>query len=93
MNDLTISKIELLELQIENVERSGFFTEKQIDALVFPLRQELETLKKQIELYGMTYENYREGTVKHTELFSQMISPALKNTWKSLGMNGQMATT
>lgn len=93
MNDLTISKIELLELQIENVERSGFFTEKQIDALVFPLRQELETLKKQVELYGMTIEQYKEGEVKHNELFSQMPSPALLNTWKSLGMNGQMANT
>ena len=40
--DLLTSKIELLEEQIENIERSGFFTESEIDRAVVSLRSELE---------------------------------------------------
>ena len=40
--DLLTSKIELLEEQIENIERSGFFTENEIDRAVVSLRSELE---------------------------------------------------
>lgn len=36
------SKIDLLEDQIENLERSGFFTEAEIDRAVVSLRSELE---------------------------------------------------
>jgi hypothetical protein len=43
--DLLISKIELLEEQIENIERSGFFTEMEIDRAVVSLRSELELYK------------------------------------------------
>jgi hypothetical protein len=39
-------KIALIEEQIENLERSGYFTEKEMDRLSFPLRDELEALKK-----------------------------------------------
>jgi hypothetical protein len=39
-------KIALLEEQIENLERSGYFTEKEMDCLSFTLRNELESLKK-----------------------------------------------
>lgn len=44
--DLLKSKIELLEAQILNFEKSGFFTEKEIDRLSAPLRLELEILNK-----------------------------------------------
>lgn len=91
MSDLIISKIELLESQIENFERSGFFTEKEMDRLTFPIREELRSLKKQINLYGMTTQSYNEGKRKHEHYFSQMVSPALLNTWKSLGMNSSIA--
>lgn len=40
--DLLTSKIELLEEQIENLERSGFFTENEIDRAAISLRSELE---------------------------------------------------
>ena len=43
-DNLLKSKIELLEEQIANLERSGFFTEKEIDRLSAPLKVELETL-------------------------------------------------
>lgn len=66
MSDDTLhSKIELLEEQVENIERSGHFTEPEIDRLVFPLRQELESLKKQVPMYGMTEESYNEGKELH----------------------------
>lgn len=39
-------KIELLEEQISNYERSGFFTELEINKFTAPLYMELETLKK-----------------------------------------------
>lgn len=47
-NDNLRSKIELLEDQIENVERSGFFTEKEIDRATFSLRQEKQAFEKQL---------------------------------------------
>lgn len=93
MIDLIIPKIELLELQIENVERSGFYTEQQIDSLVLPLKENLESLKNQINLHGMTLEEYKEGRNKHQFYFSQMKSPALLNTWKTLGMNASIAAS
>ncbi len=86
-NDIIHSKIELLEEQIENTERSGYFTESEIDRLSFPLREELETLKKQLNLYGMDQEKYNEGVKMHRHYFSQMHSPALVNTCKLFGMN------
>jgi hypothetical protein len=44
-NNLLSSKIELLEEQIENLERSGFFTEAEIDHASSSLRAELARLK------------------------------------------------
>lgn len=38
------SKIDLLQEQLENFERSGFFTEKEIDTLTRPIVSELERL-------------------------------------------------
>lgn len=86
-NDIIYSKIELLEEQIENFERSGYFTEKEIDRLSYPIRSELAILKSQISIYGMTIEKYQEGKKIHNQCFSQMHSPAFKNTCKLLGMN------
>lgn len=80
------SKIELLEEQIENFERSGYFTESEIDRFSVPLREELESLKKQINLYGMDQEKYNEGVKMHRYYFAQMHSPALVNTCQVLGM-------
>lgn len=86
-NDILHSKIELLEEQIENIERSGHFTEKEIDRLSAPMHEELINLKKQIPLYGMTPHSYNEGRKIHSLWFSQQPSPALKNTWNALGRN------
>lgn len=85
-NDIIHSKIELLEEQIENIERSGYFTEKEMDRLSAPLREELENLKKQLNLYGMDQASYNEGVKMHRYYFAQMHSPALVNTCKILGM-------
>lgn len=43
--DLIHSKIELLYEQIENLEKSGFFTEEEMDRLSSPLRIELALMK------------------------------------------------
>jgi hypothetical protein len=45
--NLIDSKIELLEDQLENIERSGFFTEKEIDKASFSYRMELIAYKCQ----------------------------------------------
>lgn len=47
-NEILASKIDLLQEQIDNIEKSGFYTEKQIDKLVYPLCKELDSLKKQL---------------------------------------------
>jgi hypothetical protein len=39
------SKIDLLIDQIANIERSGFFTEEEVDRMSFCYKMELETLK------------------------------------------------
>ena len=45
-DNLLTSKIELLEEQIENIERSGFFTEAEIDRTSKSLRAEPVRLKQ-----------------------------------------------
>ncbi|MEZ0182624.1 hypothetical protein AB9T89_10290 [Flavobacterium oncorhynchi] len=47
-NDIIKSKIDLLQEQIDNLERSGFFTEKEMDNATFSLRQEKEAFEKQL---------------------------------------------
>lgn len=47
-DELLQSKTELLQDQIESIERSGFFTEKEIDRMTSPLREELKSLQKQL---------------------------------------------
>lgn len=78
-NDILQSKIELLEEQIENIERSGYFTEKDIDRLSFPIREELEQMKIQLanshidefgEKYGISPEERIEGNRIHNELWA-----------------------
>lgn len=85
-NDIIHSKIELLEEQIENIERSGYFTEMQIDKESAPLRQEIKTLQSQINLYGMSQQDYNEGVKMHRYHFAQMHSPALVNSCRILKM-------
>ena len=46
-NETLISKIELLQEQIESLEKSGFFTEKEMDKLSSPLRTELNLFQTQ----------------------------------------------
>ena len=45
LEDLLISKIELVQEQIESLEKSGFYTEKEMDQRSYPLRRELELLQ------------------------------------------------
>lgn len=44
-DEIVTSKIELLEEQIANIERSGFYTEQEINKLTYPLVIELSTLR------------------------------------------------
>lgn len=48
-NDILKSKIELLQEQIDNLERSGFFTEKEMDRATISLRQEKEVFENQLK--------------------------------------------
>jgi hypothetical protein len=69
-NETLISKIELLQEQIDNLEKSGFFTEKEMDKLSSPLRLELNLLQTQKmalenEIFG---ENQRILGVSPTDL-------------------------
>jgi hypothetical protein len=66
-----INRIELIEAQIENVKHSGHFTEKK-STNIYPLEMELESLKTQFDVFGMTYDQYVEGKEGTRTLFSQM---------------------
>ncbi len=85
-NDTITQRIDLLQEQIDNLEKSGFFTEKEMDKLAFPLRQELTSLKKQLndayvdeaaKQYGLTPEQMVEGRRVFSELWAKI--DALKN--------------
>lgn len=80
-NDTIASKIELLKEQIQNLENSGHFTEKEIDSQSYPLYQELEDLKRQLTHsnideagtnYGLTAEQMEEGRRIFSEIWKQL---------------------
>ena len=48
--ELIASKTDLLQEQIDNLEKSGFFTEKEMDRLSSPYRMELAVLKSASEM-------------------------------------------
>lgn len=79
-NDTLIPRIELLQEQIHNLENSGFFTEKEMDKLASPLRDELEALKKQLTAsnlneagleYGLTPVEMQEGRRMFIEIWKK----------------------
>ena len=78
--DTITPRIELLQEQIENLEKSGYFTEKETAAAA-PLRMELASLKAlestremalAIQNYGMTLESYTEGLKAFNEAFAKL---------------------
>jgi hypothetical protein len=82
-NDTLAQRIDLLQDQINNLEKSGHFTEKEMDSQSFPLRQELESLKRQLyssnldESLGITAKQMSEGRRVFNELWAKI--DALKN--------------
>jgi hypothetical protein len=87
-NDTLTPKIELLQEQIESIEKGGFFTEKEIETKAAPLRMALAILKHQKSLYelnnvlkfGMSLEQFLEGTRAFNECFAQMPKLPKKTT-------------
>ena len=82
-NDTLASKIELLQEQIHNLQYSGHFTEKEIDTQSYPLRQELEALKRQLThsnineagfYHGLTPIQMEEGRRVFSEIWKQLDS-------------------
>ena len=76
-NDTIAPRIDLLQEQIDNLEKSGYFTEKEMDKLAFPLRDELESLKRQltnkaVNGYGLTAEQMKEGSRIFNGLWSKL---------------------
>ena len=80
-NDTITPRIELLHEQIHNLENSGFFTEKEIDNQSYPLRQELEVLKRQLTHsnideagtnYGLTPVQMEEGRRIFSNIWKQL---------------------
>jgi hypothetical protein len=80
-DDLLKSKIDLLQEQIDSIEKSGFYTEKEIDSKVYPYRIELEILKyqlsfsklsKSIHKYEINLIQIAEGASKFRECVAKM---------------------
>lgn len=80
-NDTITPRIELLQEQIESIERSGHFTENEIDSKAAPLRMELASLKilqstraltVAMRNYGMTLDSYIEGQKAFNEAFAKL---------------------
>lgn len=55
----TLSKIEFLEEQIEEITNSGFFTEREIDRLSHPLLLEMYRLKNQTIAKGQPVKEHK----------------------------------
>jgi prefoldin subunit 5 len=66
-DELLQHKIDLLQEQIDNLERSGFFTEKEMDNAVRSLRVELETYK-----LSKAFSNFKKALNSANENFSTM---------------------
>ena len=80
LEDLLISKIELVQERIESLEKSGFYTEKEMYQRSYPLRRELELLQSQISItetsktaanYGISIEKMIEGRKRFNECFAK----------------------
>lgn len=80
-NDTLAPRIELLQEQIDNLEKSGYFTENEMDKLAFPLREELEALKRQLQVsnldesgkaFGISPEQMSEGRRIFSEIWKQL---------------------
>ena len=80
-NDTIAQRIDLLQEQIDNLEKSGFFTEKEMDNLSCPLRQELSSLKKQftdvfveyaVQYFNLSSTQIEEGRTVFNELWNAL---------------------
>jgi hypothetical protein len=80
-------KIALLEDQIENIERSGYFTEKEIDRASFSLRDELESLKKKINNTDSEYQKPKLVIIgRHfSDILDETMIKSLKFSWNKGG--------
>ena len=80
--DTINNQILLLQEQIENLERSGFFTEKEMDSKTFLLREEIDILRSQL----LTIETVLGVTeVELAQLVTDLRS--CKKTAKTYGMS------
>ncbi|WP_134344441.1 hypothetical protein [Flavobacterium psychrophilum] len=66
-DEIIKSKIELLEEQISNIERSGFYTEQQINKLTCPLVMELTTLRLSLTFSESAF-SVKNFTTKTSEI-------------------------
>jgi molecular chaperone GrpE (heat shock protein) len=66
-DELLQHKIDLLQEQIDNLERSGFFTEKEMDNASRSLRVELETYK-----LSKAFSDFKKALTSANESFSTM---------------------
>ena len=66
-DELLQHKIDLLEEQIENLERSGFFTEKEIDQATAFIRMQLAILKE-----AKAFADFKKSLHQANEDFSMM---------------------
>lgn len=66
-DELLQHKIDLLEEQIENLERSGFFTEKEIDQATASLRMQLAAFKQ-----SQAFAEFRNALTTANKGFSAM---------------------
>ena len=67
-DDLLKSKIELLQEQIDNLEKSGFFTETEMDKYSVFYRAEMSLLKKQL-----AHRSLANSTIKSAEAIIEFV--------------------
>jgi hypothetical protein len=79
------NEIETLKVQLLPLETVLGVSSDELDYLTATLKVCIS--KNKAKAYGFTTESYNEGDRKHSHYFSQMTSPALMNTWTTLGMN------
>ena len=87
-NENIIYRIALLQEQIYNLEKSGHFTEKEIDSKSAPLRMELAILQNTLSLskfsksiykFGLTFLEFQEASAKFEECMNKALATDKKN--------------
>lgn len=87
LDDILQSKIDLLIEQIENFEKSGRYTEPEIDLLIKPLKFELGLIQNALAFEFLKLKDLLElnERIKQAIITKRAATPLISNTLRNIG--------